>query len=170
MPQRAKPRLSGPKRRCKNRASTAEPAAPNEAPAVHAAMQGLTFNAEARLILFAQLAWLDDYIPVLQAEAEENGAVDAVAISLSGYRARQLRKSPRADAAFWQSALRISRDRERLKREKNVHYLSFSQVHVHVMCMYINCMCAHTRAHKHTPLAVNATNIHGDILYTNAFM
>lgn len=136
MPIRAKARLSGPRKRRTVKASIGEPAALQPSDAV----QG--FNAEARITLYAQLAWLNDYTPLLQQEAIENGAADAVSSNLSGYRAQQMRKSSRADAVFWQSALRISKDYERLKRERNVHYISFSQVCV---------MCA--QSILHTPYA-----------------
>ena len=89
------------------------------------------WSADARLTLFATLAWLHDYMPMLKIEAEENGAVDAVPNHISSYRLKQLSKANETasrDAAFWKSALRISQVNEQLKRESNMHYISFSQV------------------------------------------
>ena len=63
MPIRAKARLSGPRKRRTVKASIGEPAALQPSDAV----QG--FNAEARITLYAQLAWLNDYTPLLQQEA-----------------------------------------------------------------------------------------------------
>ena len=118
---RAKSRLSGPKKRRTDRASTAEQVQLCEEPPSY------DFKSDHRLTLFAILAWGHDYTPILKREAEENGAVDAVLGNASSYRQRSLQHGKQG-AAFWQSALRISRDHERLKREKNIHYISFSQV------------------------------------------
>ena len=133
MPMTAKSRLSGPKKRRKAGASTALAlVGPNKAvPDIADVDDGRRLSADARLCLYATLAWMHDYLPMLKKEAEENGAVDAVREHMSRHRAQQL-KSATNDAAFWQSALRISNDFERLKREKCIHYISFSQVCVSV--------------------------------------
>ena len=135
MPLKAKSRLTGPKRRRIARASN--PEAPSGAgiavPGIADADEDMEethgrVSAAARLELFATLAWSTDYLSVLKVEAEENGAITAVPEHVSHYRQRQLQKSASRDTAFWKSALRISRDNERLRRERNVHYISFSQV------------------------------------------
>ena len=132
MPLRPKSRLTGPKRRRTNRASTAE-AVPDvsyveDEPACEAEEpEGRSFSASARTSLYAMLAWLPDYGPLLRHEAEENGATDGVVKYLSSHRAKQLKISTDSDA-FWKSAIRVSRDQERQRREQCVHYISFSQV------------------------------------------
>ena len=143
MPVKAKSRLSGPTKRRKTGASTALAlVGPNKAvPDVHEPesveqTEGRSFSADARLYLYATLAWMHDYLPILKKEAEENGAVDAVHAHMSRYRAEQLKSAPYS-AAFWESALRISNDFERLRREKNIKYISFSQV----------CVCAYNHIH-----------------------
>ena len=145
MPLKAKQRLHVPKRRRTIRASSAEGLAdPDEAvPDVAKVDEDQEdtegrMSALARLELFAVLAWSSDYMPVLKMEAKENGAVDAVPEHLSSYRHRQLQKSASCDATFWKSALRISVDYERLKREHNMHYIAFSQACASHVIVHLN--------------------------------
>ena len=135
MPLKAKPRLTGPKRR--RTATASSPEAPSGAgiavPGIADANEDMEethgrMSAAARIELFATLAWSTDYLNVLKVEAEDNGAVAAVPEHVSHNRQRLLQQSASRDTAFWKSALRISRDYERMRRERDVHYISFSQV------------------------------------------
>ena len=85
MPLKAKPRLTGPKRR--RTATASNPEAPSRAgiavPGIADANEDMEethgrMSAAARIELFATLAWSTDYLNVLKLEAEDNGAVAAV--------------------------------------------------------------------------------------------
>jgi hypothetical protein len=82
-------------------------------------------RAAARLRAYAVLAWEDDYEPMFMLEAELNGAVAEAERYESSYRARQVRGGD--ENARRRSVKRISADLERLRRERNVHYVPFSQ-------------------------------------------
>ena len=128
MPQRAKSHLGRPVRRSRQPAHLI-------AHAVHATAQDAGMEpepekrvrdyAEARLELYARLAWLHEYSVVYELEAQNNGAAAAVEHHQSNY--RRLQMGAGNDDARKQSMLRISQDYERLLREKDVHYIPFSQ-------------------------------------------
>ena len=82
-------------------------------------------NSEARLELYARLAWMPEYSAVYELEAEINGAAAAVEHYLSDHRRQQM--SAGNENVRMQSMLRISQDHERLMRERSRHYVPFSQ-------------------------------------------
>ena len=132
MPQKPKFRLGRPKRR---RASTAhadeqcDAALGTEDLAASAdeyeEVKTSRKYADDRILLYAQLAWAPDYKEIFRFEAEINGSLDSVEDYASGYRKRQMRAG--VEGVAEDSAMRISEDRERLERERNVHYVPFSQ-------------------------------------------
>ena len=87
--------------------------------------------AEERFRLYARIAWMpaeDIRKILLNCEAMSNGAWEAVDEHASGYRLRQMSlDGPAAVRAREDAALRISGDFERLRREKDVHYMPLSQ-------------------------------------------
>ena len=90
--------------------------------------EALSFNAEQRLEFYAMLAWLPDYSAVYDMEAEINGATAMVDSYTSGYRRRQMAAAAGSDnEARRKSVLRLSVDKERMLREKNIHHISFAQ-------------------------------------------
>ena len=89
MPQRAKSRLGRPQRRSMQPASVIARAVPAVAEDVGVEPKrtgkGMC-NSEARLELYARLAWMPEYSAVYELEAEINGAAAAVEHYLSDHR------------------------------------------------------------------------------------
>ena len=81
--------------------------------------------SEARLELYARLAWLSSYRTVYELEAQMNGAAADVEHYQSDYRRQQMDAGN--DDARKRSMLRVSQDYERLLREEDMHYVPFSQ-------------------------------------------
>ena len=140
MPQRAKSRLSAPKkRRIVRLADLAAPIcaesddslpATDQVPAAFAepVSQPRRF-AEARLENYAMLGWSNNYRRLFQLEAAANRAHEHVGDYMSTYRLRQLKAGgAAAERALDKSTIRISHDYERLNRERCMHYIPFSQV------------------------------------------
>ena len=135
MPQKAKSRIGRPTRRTQDKSlfiplvHSAAEAQPLEEPLEEPLWGGLGRGeyAEARMRLYAELAWLTDYTSVLNLEAEMNGAAMGAEEHMSGYRRREMQRSAGGEEVHWKAIRRVSHDHERLLREKNVHYVPFSQ-------------------------------------------
>ena len=135
MPQKAKSRIGRPTRRTQDKSlfiplvHSAAEAQPLEEPLEEPLWGGLGRGeyAEARMRLYAELAWLTDYTSVLNLEAEMNGAAMGAEEHMSGYRRREIQRSAGGEEVHWKAIRRVSHDHERLLREKNVHYVPFSQ-------------------------------------------
>ena len=141
MPTRKKSRLSGPRRGPKSKAQL--PVDPDDAEddlkdmpeLVPESSDGesdeeVTF-AEKRMTTYAKLLWGDpeQIRAALLEEAEMNGATAEVEQHISDYRKEQLAKAAPdlAKQVRDDIALRISADKERLLRERDVHYFPLQQ-------------------------------------------
>ena len=145
MPQRAKSRLSGPKKRRGVHLSAAPAAAdsddaapdgtlrgciaePDNAATLEPAVSSRRFAA-ARLENYAMLGWAHNYERLFLLEAEANSAHEYVGEYVSNYRQRQIAAGGTTAArAVDRSSMRISHDFERLRRERCMHHIPFSQV------------------------------------------
>lgn len=90
-----------------------------------------TVGADQRLDMFAQLLWLPaaGLRKAALIEAELNGAYAEVESSVSDYRLRQLaRDGPEAQRKRDDAVLRLSRDKERARRERDYHHVPLMQL------------------------------------------
>ena len=158
MPRKAKSRLGPPKRR-RGVHSAREQTESEGAEGVDGAEQPLIvpdeprnrIYAEARMRIYAMLAWLYDYIPIFKLEAEENAAEEVMMNCQSGYRQRQIRRGDESgQQAHDRSLLRVSSDLERLGRERRMHRIPFSQA-MKSICFLVDQVSVHVHPPPPSP-------------------
>ena len=90
--------------------------------------QGDNKYAEARLDIYARLAWGSDYTRLLLMEAASNGSMEDVENTMSRYRRGIMSQGgDRAEEEWRRSVLRLSAGSEQRLREANSRYIPLSQ-------------------------------------------